>query len=415
MFQPRTARWSFRASIVAGDVRRSRSYVERAKRDRLIARRRDRIKIAVSRPLRISLRVDKITKLQRLISARYSRTIVSKGVLCHFLFLFVPTSRVAHHRWTWSSSSSSLFDRWIVWTSISEFDPLTDPHRRRFCTWLDLLAARQPRSTSVVVLDALSRWWWWWWWWCMDLFSTDLLRILSRPWAPPSLSIPVSLRLLLSSLSLSLSRVLFVSPSLGFSLSGLPCAVSLHPTLTYPSTCLPRRCTPSLPSANPTHTITYTRTIFPIPTYRAPSLPSARVFFIYSAIPRSNATLRTRWNARLFRPRLFEIVVSRANLCTGLAAVFPTGLAPWPFVTFAADFVGHARRDRLVKSTRITTALLLLSLPHLPASPSFSRPLPFSSLSSPRSPPTPLPPPSPSPCLLYLLLFHRVRCLVLSD
>ena len=285
-------------------------------------------------------------------------------MLCHFLFLFVPTSRVAHHRWTWSSSSSSLFDHWIVRTSISEFDPLTDPHRRRFRTWLDLLAARQLRSTSVVVLDALSRWWWRWWWWCMDLFSTDFLRILSHPWAPPSLSIPVSLRPPLS--LFSLSRLLFVSPSLGFSLSGLPCAVSLRPTLTYPSTCLPRRCTPSLPSANPTHTITYTRTIFPIPTYRASSLPSARVFFIYSAIPRSNATLRTRWYARLFRPRLFEIAVSRANSCTGLAAVFPTGPAPWPSVTFVADFVGHARRDRLVKSTRITTALLLLSLPHLP-------------------------------------------------
>lgn len=123
----------------------------------------------------------------------------------------------------------------------------------------------------------------------LDGFATHFIAPLGASF---SLSIPVSFRPLLS--FFSLSRLLFVSPSLGFSLSGLTCAVSLHPTLTYPSTCLPRRCTPSLPSANPTRTITYTRTIFPIPTYRAPSLPSARVFFIYSAIPRSNATLRTR-------------------------------------------------------------------------------------------------------------------------
>lgn len=109
----------------------------------------------------------------------------------------------------------------------------------------------------------------------MDLFSTDLSRILSRPWASSSPSL--STAELAPSVSLAPSRIPAPRPSsLCSSSAGPPSTISLHPTLIYPSTCLPRCCTPpSPPSGNPAHDRAYTRTIFPTPTtFRLPPLLS---------------------------------------------------------------------------------------------------------------------------------------------
>ena len=76
----------------------------------------------------------------------------------------------------------------------------------------------------------------------------------------------------------------------------VPLFVSLCSTFIYPSTCLLRRCTPSLPPPTPViGRRAYTRTIFPIPTrlrsLLAPPLPSARAFFIYSVNSRTTRLL----------------------------------------------------------------------------------------------------------------------------
>lgn len=84
--------------------------------------------------------------------------------------------------------------------------------------------------------------------------------------------------------------------------SSLPCS-----TFIYPSTCLLRRCTPSLPPPTPSSDDARIRTIFPIPTrlrsLLAPPLPSARAFFIYSVNSRTNTTGSITMNAPFLGPR----------------------------------------------------------------------------------------------------------------
>ena len=213
---------------------------------------------------------------------------------------------------------------------------------------------------------------------------------------------PSSLRPLVHPfLSLYLAFAFFVLPSLCFSSAGPPCTISLHLTLIYPSTCLPRRCTPSLPSVNPARTIRVHPYNFLYPHLPCASSVSSHAFSLF--IPRFHGTTQRSAHDEQRGPSVtfLKLVVSRAN---SRARYFHriSGSDHWSPI-----FVGYARRDRHVKSTRITIAsrLLFCSPTLLP--------------SSRRSPPTTsLSPSSPLLCfsfVLYRFLFHRVFCLILSD
>lgn len=183
-----------------------------------------------------------------------------------------------HNRWTdLRQRLCPLLDRWTL-----------DSHRRRPRTWPVLPAARQPRSSSIVALDVVT---------VLvvvvavhgpflDGFATRFiapLGVFVSPSVYPCLAPSRSFDSLSSSLVLSISLLLN---------HRVPSPSTLHlptPPPVYRGAAHPLFPPPTL-LARPQ----YTRTIFPIPTYRAPPLPSARVSFIYSAIPSTNASVRPR-------------------------------------------------------------------------------------------------------------------------
>lgn len=218
-------------------------------------------------------------------------------------------------------------------------------------TWPVLLATRQLSSTS--------------WTRCRGgggdgawTFSRRICYAFYR--APGRLHLPLclspcSLRPLVHPfLSLYLPFALFVLPSLCFSSVGPPCTISLHPTLIYPSTCLPRRCTPSPPSVNPARTIAYTRTIFPTPTFRVPPPPSHALSLF---IPRFHgATQRSAHDEQRGSSLLVTFLKSSSRVPTHAHGTHRDISIASRALTIdrrsvLSIFVGYARRDRLVKST----------------------------------------------------------------